>query len=235
MENQAYLRTVNHLLALLPTEVYEQLAPSLEQVAQEFKQVLQEPNSPMFYVYFPLSSVASIVVLLEDGAVVEVATVGKEGMVGLPVFLGSDTMPTRTIIQMPGEALRMSSTTFKEAVRKFSPLRDIMQRYTQAMFMFVAQSTACNREHTIEQRCARWLLTSHDRVNTDKFPMTQEFLSQMLGVRRASVSEVANQLQQEGLIQYSRGMITVVDRAGLEARSCECYRVINDEFKNSLG
>jgi CRP-like cAMP-binding protein len=211
------------------------LRPSLEQVSQLFKETLQEPNTIMSHVYFPLTTVNSILVSMEDGSQVEVATVGNEGMIGLPIFLGSDTMQTISIVQVPGETLRMPADTFKEAVRSLEPLRNVLQRYTQALFMLVAQSVACNRMHDIAQRCARWLLMTHDRVQTERFPVTQEFLSDMLGVRRASVSEVASTLQREGLIQYSRGIITVLDRSGLEARSCECYRIVRQEFERSLG
>ncbi len=235
MEIEARLARRNRLLAALPPEAYEQLPPVLEHVALSFKQTLQEPDIPMSHVYFPLSGVVSILVVLEDETSIEVATVGNEGMVGLPVFLGSDAMPTRSIVQIPGEALRMSSETFGQTLTHLEPLRDILQRYTQAMFMLVAQSVACNRVHNISQRCARWLLTTQDRVGTNEFPLTQEFLSEMLGVRRAGVSEVASELQQAGLIRYHRGIITIMDREGLEARSCECYRIINEEFEHSLG
>lgn len=234
MEMRTRLARRNRLLAALPAEAYEQLQPVLEQVTLPFKQTLQEPNAPMSHVYFLLSGVASILVMLEDETSIEVATVGNEGMVGLPLFLGSDTMPTKTLVQIPGEALRMSSETFREAVGRLEPLRAILERYTQAMFVLVAQSAACNRAHAISQRCARWLLMTQDRVGTNEFPLTQEFLADMLGVRRAGVSEVASELQQAGLIRYHRGIITVVDREGLEARSCECYRIIKEEFERSL-
>ena len=234
MEMEAHFAGRNRLLASLPPEAHEQLRPDLEQVPLVFKQVLQEPNVPMSHVYFPLSGVISMLILLEDETIIEVATIGNEGMAGLPVFLGSDSMATQGIVQIPGEALRVSSGAFRQAVANLNPLRDILQRYTQVLFMLVAQSAACNRAHNISQRCARWLLMTQDRVDSNQFPLTQEFLSEMLGVRRAGVSEVASELQQEGLIQYSRGIITVVDREGLEARSCECYRIIKEEFERSL-
>lgn len=235
MEMQARLARRNRLLATLPAEAYEQLQPALEQVTLSFKQTLQEPNVPLSHVYFPLSGVVSMLVVLEDETSIEVATVGNEGMVGLPLFLGSDTMPTKAMVQIPGEAVRMSSQTFKQALAHLEPLRDILQRYTQALFMLVAQSAACNQVHDISQRCARWLLMTQDRVGANEFPLTQEFLSQMLGVRRAGVSEVASELQQAGLIRYHRGMITIVDQEGLQAHSCQCYRIIKEEFERSLG
>jgi CRP-like cAMP-binding protein len=225
----------NRLLASLPEQVYKQLRPSLEQVSQSFKQTLQEPDVIMSYVYFPLTTVVSILVPMDDGSQIEVATVGNEGMVGLPVFLGSDTMQTISIVQISGEALRIPADTFKEAFGTMEPFRNVLQLYTQALFMLTAQTAACNRVHDIAQRCARWLLITHDRVETDRFPLTQEFLADMLGVRRAGVSEVASALQREGLIQYSRGVITVLDRSGLEARSCECYQIIRQEFERSFG
>ena len=235
MEIEARLARRNRLLAALPPGIYEQIQPALEHVPLSFKQTLQEPNVVMSHVYFPLSGVASLVVVMENETIIEVATVGNEGMVGLPVFLGSDKMPTKAMAQIPGEALRMSSEAFKQAIAQLEPLRDILQRYTEAMFMLVAQSAACNRAHDTSQRCVRWLLMTQDRVEANQFPLTQEFLSEMLGVRRAGVSEVASELQREGLIQYNRGIITIVDREGLEARSCECYRIIKEEFERSLG
>jgi CRP-like cAMP-binding protein len=234
MESQISPTRSNRLLAALPNQTYEQLHPSLERVDQPFKQILQTPRERMSSVYFPLSSVDSIVVTMEDGTIVEVATVGYEGMIGLPIFLGSDTMPTTTIVQIPGEAMRMDSMAFFEASRNLAPLRDLLELYTQSMFILVAQSTACNRAHTITQRCARWLLMTQDRVGREQFPLTQEFLSQMLGVRRATVNEVAGALQRAGLIEYHRGSITIRDRAGLEEQSCECYWIIEEAFGQFL-
>lgn len=234
MELQTSPTRSNRLLAALPTETYEQLRSSLERVEQPFKQILQTPRERMSSVYFPISSIDSIVVIMEDGTIVEVATVGYEGMIGLPIFLGSDTMPTTTMVQIPGEALRMDSTGFFEASRKMAPLRELLERYTQSMFILVAQSAACNRAHSISQRCARWLLMTQDRVGKEQFPLTQEFLSQMLGVRRATVNDVASSLQQAGLIEYHRGSITIKDRAGLQAQSCECYWIIEEAFGQFL-
>lgn len=234
MEFQTSSTRSNRLLATLPTQIYEHLSPSLERVEQTFKQVLQKPQERMTSVYFPLSSVDSIVVTMEDGTIVEVTTVGHEGMIGLPVFLGSDTMPTTTLVQIPGEALRMSSADFFEASRRLPALRDLLELYTQAMFIIVAQSAACNRVHTISQRCARWLLMTQDRVGREEFPLTQEFLSQMLGVRRATVNEVASSLQDAELIEYHRGSITIKDRARLLAQACECYRIIEEAFGQFL-
>lgn len=225
----------NRLLTALPVEEYERLLPKLESVSLPVKQVLYEPNKPIEYVYFVNHGVISLLNIMEDGTIVEIATVGNEGMVGLPVFLGGDTIPCRAFVQLPGDAIRMKADVFKYLVNQGSPLHGLLQRYTQALFNQVAQSAACNRVHSIEERCSRWLLMTRDRVNSDDFPLTQEFLSQMLGVRRPSVSVVAAILQKAGLIRYSRGKITILDRLGLEASACECYAIIKQEFDRLLG
>lgn len=235
MEEQASFPRVNHLLHSLPAEVYAHLQPFLEQVPLSFKKVLYEENVPISHVYFPLTGVCSMLTIMQDGTAIEVATVGNEGMIGLPIFLGGDTIPGQAIVQIPGDALRMSSAQFREAVKRQEPLRSQLERYTQALFVLVAQSAACNRVHDIAQRCARWLLMTQDRVGNDQFPLTQEFLSEILGVRRAGVSEVASELQREELIRYSRGAITILNRPGLEARTCECYWIVRKEFEQSIG
>jgi CRP-like cAMP-binding protein len=225
----------NRLLASLPGGDREQLRPLLEPVRLDFKQVLYAPNEPIAHVYFPLDAVVSLLTVMEDGASVEIGTVGNEGMVGLPVFLGADSLPSQAFSQVPGDALRMEAPVFREAAERLPALRRAMHRYTQALFNQVAQSAACNRLHSLEERCARWLLMTHDRVGTDRFQLTQEFLAQMLGTRRPSVSVAAGMLQQAGFIRYSRGRITVADREGLEGASCECYEVIRQEFDRLLG
>lgn len=224
----------NHLLALLPEEVYEQLVPSLEIVSLSLKEILYQPDGAIPYVCFPLNAVVSLVIVMHDGQKVEITTVGNEGMIGLPVFLGSETFAGQAFVQVSGDVARMSSSVFKDEVMRNPVLQDIMNRYTQALFTQVAQSVACNRLHSIEQRCARWLLMTQDRVNSEQFPLTQEFLAQMLGVRRASVSEVAGRLQKAGLIQYSRGIITILNRPGLEGVACECYAIIKQEYERLL-
>jgi CRP-like cAMP-binding protein len=225
----------NRLLAALPTEVYDQFVPSLELVSLTLKQLLYQPNRAIPYVYFPLTAVASLVTLMQDGQKVEVSTVGNEGMVGLPVFLGAETISAEAFTQIAGQAMRMSAVVFRGHALQPGPLQNLLLLYTQALFTQMAQSLACNSLHRIEQRCARWLLMSQDRVRSAQFPLTQEFLAQMLGVRRAGVSEVASRLQQEGLIQYTRGIITILNRAGLEAASCECYATIKQEYDRVLG
>jgi CRP-like cAMP-binding protein len=186
-------------------------------------------------VYFPTNCVISLVTYLKDGTSVEMATIGLEGMVGLPVFLGSDTMPSRAFGQVAGDSLRITAAAFTAEIERNGPLVRVLNLYTQALFNQVAQTTACNRVHLVQQRCARWLLQTHDRVGSDHFFLTQEFLAQMLGVRRSGVSAAAGLLQKAGLIRYARGWMTVLDRPGLESAACECYGVIKKEFDRLFG
>ncbi len=220
----------NKLLAGLPQEEYERLLPNLETISLRLKQMLYQPYEPIKYVYFPNSGVISLLNVMEDGGAIEVATIGNEGMVGIPILLGADQVPAETFVQVPGEALRMTVGVFKREVTPGSPLHTLLLRYTQTLINQIAQSAACNRLHTLEERACRWLLLTQDRVDSDEFPMTQEFLSHMLGVRRASVSEVATMLQKAGLISYHRGKITILDRKGLESASCECYQIVKQEY-----
>ena len=225
----------NNLLASLPKEEYKRLLPQLETVPLSLKQPLYRLNEPIEYVYFPNSGVVSVVSLLKDGRIVEVATVGNEGMIGTPILLGVDRILAETFVQIPGDGLRMKVDVFRREVPLGSPLHSLLLRYTQALMNHLMQSVVCNQMHSVEQRCCRWLLLTQDRVESDEFPMTQEFLSQMLGVRRASVSVVAATLQRAGLIRYHRGKIKVLDRQGLEAGSCECYQVVKQEYIRLLG
>lgn len=224
----------NRILAALPHDEWERLSRSLERVRLETRQILFEANRPITHVYFPENAVLSLVGLMDDGSAVETATVGNEGMMGVPVYLGAMQMAGQAFAQIPGEALRMPAGALREEVRRGTELSRLLGRYTQALFTLVAQSSACNRKHPVEQRCARWLLMTHDRVEGDSFELTQLFFSQMLGVRRATVSEAAAALQDRGLIEYSRGQITILDRAGLEAASCACYAIIRAEFARML-
>ncbi|MEH2258779.1 Crp/Fnr family transcriptional regulator [Nostoc sp.] len=224
----------NQLLAALPSEEYSRLVACMEVVPLKFKQNLYIPNQPIEYVYFLNYGVASMLTVMTDGSAIEVATVGNEGMVGLPVFLGADRIPGECFIQVPGSGLRMRVDTFKTHVTTDSQLYNILQRYTQALFNQIAQSTACNRLHSVEQRMCRWLLMTADRVETDTFSLTQEFLSIMLGVNRSTVSLTASILQRAGLIDYVRGQMTILDRSGLEDITCECYQVVKAEFERLL-
>jgi CRP-like cAMP-binding protein len=192
-------------------------------------------GEPIPEVFFPLTCVLSTVAQGAEGESVEVATIGNEGMAGVPVFLGSPVSATlETFAQIDGEALVMRAKDFRAHLADCPRLVEIMGRYTQALLSQIAQASACNRMHPADERCARWLLMTHDRVERDEFELTQEFLAQMLGVRRATVSEVANALQSEGIIRYSRGRMTILNREALLERSCECYRIIRDEYERLL-
>jgi CRP-like cAMP-binding protein len=225
----------NGLLRALPAEEDAQLRPYLERVALGVKEVIYEPYQPIPYVYFPETGVTSILVIMGDGKASEVGLVGHEGMLGLPVFLGAETSSGRSFSQVPGESLRMAAGVFSEVLPRVGTLGRRLHRYTQALFTQVSQSAACNNLHAMTQRCSRWLLMTHDRVGSDEFLLTHEFLAAMLGVRRASVSAVAATLQHAGLIRYHRGQITMVNRQGLEAATCECYGLIKTEYDRLLG
>ena len=225
----------NRLLAGLPRDEYDRLRPNLDKVSLPLKEILYEANGPIPHVFFPLNGVVSLVLVMDGGFSLEVGTIGNEGMVGTPVFLGSDSSPTRAISQVPGMALRMETKVFQAEMKLGGPLYVYVQRYTQAMINQISQSTVCNHRHSVEKRMCRWLLMSHDRVGTDEFQLTQEFLAQMLGVRRPTVSAAAGILQKAGLITYHRGRLTVLDRKGLEAATCECYEVVAKELDRLLG
>jgi CRP-like cAMP-binding protein len=224
----------NRLLAALPREVYERLRPHLETVSLSPEEVIYEPDGPIRHVYFPAGCIVSLVAIMGDGSMFELATVGREGMIGLPLVLETETAPFRSFTQVPGEALRLDADVFQDTIGRSGPLVSLLHRYAQVLFNQVAWSAACSRAHSIEQRCARWLLMTHDRVDSDRFLLTQEFLGQMLGVHRPRVNRAATALQKAGVIRYVRGRITVVDREGLEAAACECYRFIRNEYGRLL-
>ncbi len=226
---------VNRLLAALPKADYKRIMTQMERVLLENKQLAYDVDKPIEFVYFPLTGVFSLVTFMEDGEGVEVATIGNEGMIGLPLFLGVDRTSGKAFTQVPGNSLRMTAAAFKEQIRRQGPLTQTLQLYTQALMVQISQGMACNGRHSIRQRCARWLLMTHDRVGAETFPLSQEFLALMLGVRRAGVNKVATDLKQAGLIQYSRGMIRILNRKELEDTSCECYQVIRKEFDRLLG
>jgi CRP-like cAMP-binding protein len=215
----------NRLLAALPPENLAQLRPRLQLVELVFRQTLHMPEEPITAVHFPETGYLSRLAPMEDGDSAEVGLVGSEGMTGLALLLGGDRDNFELMVQVPGTALRLEAAAFREALDQIPTLRTILHRYALAHFEQVARSAACNGRHHIEQRLARWLLMSHDRVEGDDFPMTHEFLSMMLGVRRAGVTVTAGALQKAGLIRYSRGRIEITDRPGLEAVACECYGI----------
>lgn len=225
----------NAILRALPHEELDRVSARMEPVQMEVKSFVYRPGEAIEHLYFPLGSVFSFVAHAGGEATVEVGTIGPEGVVGLPVFLGGRTSPHEAFCQVPGPTLRLSATALHEVLVGDGSLRRQLNRYTQAMIVQLAQNVACNRAHTARQRASRWLLMTADRVGGDTFPLTQEFLAQMLGVRRAGVNEAQQALQDAGLIDYSRGVVTVVDRAGLQARACECYGIIRDEHERLAG
>jgi CRP-like cAMP-binding protein len=199
------------------------------------KQVVQEPDEPLTHVYFPLSGMLSLLIVMEDGASVEVATVGNEGIVGLSVVLGRSISHTQTICQIAGDAMRLEVPAFREAAGMGSTLMRVLLGYAQARYDHVTQTAACNRHHSTEERCARWLLMTRDRVRGDHFPLTHEFLASILDVRRSTITLTASALQHAGLIRYRRGYVTILDRPGLEAVACECYWRIRATYDHLLG
>lgn len=227
----------NQLLAMVSDDERARLGSEFELVSHDMKEMLYEEGTPIEHVFFPISGVLSLISQMQDGRGIEVATIGNEGMVGLPVFLqAAMTSAHRAFAQIPGQSLRLPASRLNDFIAGSDNggLHVALNRYTQALMSMIARAVACNALHPVPQRACRWLLTSHDRVGADEFILTQEFLSQMLGVTRASVNEVARQLQDAGVITYSRGRVTILDRAGLEARSCECYDVIRDEYDRLL-
>jgi CRP-like cAMP-binding protein len=224
----------NAILAALPREEMELLAPRLERVSLKFKLVVQEIGEPLSHLWFPISGVVSMLSEMDDGTAVEVATTGREGFIGLSAVMGVKTVAQRTIVQVAGEGERLSVKTYNQLRDQLPRLVQLQMRYAMSILTQVAQGSACNRMHPIEARCARWLLMTHDRVDEDHFTLTHEFLAQMLGVTRPSVTIAAGILQQAGLIEYVRGQLTVLNRKGLEDASCECYRIITSEFERLL-
>ena len=225
----------NRLLAALPPEEWKILQPLLEEMPLTFKQVLYEPEKPVEYIYFVHSGVVSLVTEFEDGSAIEVATVGPEGVIGLPIVLEDEAMAGRAFVQVPGKGARIRPAPYMEAIGSCPYLHRLLSRFTLALMNMLAQNSACNRTHGVEERLARWLLTTQDRVHKTTFPLTQEFMAQMLGVSRPTVSTTASILQKAGFVTYIRGMITVTDRPGLEEASCECYGVIRRQFDRLVG
>ncbi len=225
----------NRLLRALSESEYGRLKSSLQAVPLVMNNVLHEADQVASFVFFPTKGVVSMLTVLDSGDAVEIATIGNEGMADISAFFGLRTSPARLLVQVPGEALRMSRDAFDQHLARSTELRQLLGAYSITMFIEVSQTAACNRLHPVEQRCARWLLMTHDRVDGDAFPITQEFLSEMLGVRRATVSVAEEKLQDAGLIRYSHGGMEVLDRPGLEAAACECYRIIRDRFDALAG
>ncbi|TVQ21824.1 MAG: Crp/Fnr family transcriptional regulator [Spirochaetaceae bacterium] len=220
----------NRLLKVLPDDQYRRLVPFLQPAKLPLGQVLSESGDQMRYVYFPTTAIVSLLHVMEDGASGEIAVVGSEGVVGIALFMGGQTMPSRAVVQSAGSAYRLQGAVLTNEFNRSGALQHLLLRYTLALFAQMAQTAVCNRHHTVDQQLCRWLLLSLDRLSTNVLNMTQELIANMLGVRREGVTEAAGKLQKAGLIEYSRGKITVLNRPGLEDRVCECYQVVRDEF-----
>jgi CRP-like cAMP-binding protein len=225
----------NRLLGLLPSADYARLRPHLHRIPLGYRQSLYRANKSIEFVYFIETGVGSLVNTMANGQAAEVGTIGNEGVVGLPLLLGDDRAPTSVYVQVPGVGLRMKATLFSKELARSASMRIVMHRYAHAFFNQVAQSAACNHFHSLQQRCCRWMLMTHDRMQADEFLLTQEFLAMMLGVQRTGVTAAAGGLQRAGLIRYVRGKVTIIDRAGLIRHSCECYDVSKREFDRLLG
>lgn len=225
----------NHLLAALSPEVLLPLLPKFSSVDLPTRQVLHAAAAPIEAVYFPEAGMVSLVAGLEEGDQGEVGVIGREGMVGLPLVMGVEDAFIEAMVQLPGTALSMAARAFRRELDESAPLKALLLRYNEALHAQVSQTAACNGRHALEPRLARWLLMAHDRFDGDELPLTQEFLALMLGVQRSSVSITAGLLQRAGLLRYANGLITVLDRPGLEAASCECYRVVQRRFATLLG
>jgi CRP-like cAMP-binding protein len=225
----------NRILGGLPSEDYERLAPALERIRLDFKQPLLETREQPRHIFFPTTALVSIQHTVDDGRCVEVGSVGREGLAGIRAFLGDLTPFARFVAQIPGDAYRMPADVFVREARRSGPFNDQLLRYTSALLFQFAQWVACNMLHTVEQRCCRWLIMVRDRTDSDQFPLTHEFLAQMLGVRRASVTEVARTLQKTGLIRYRRGEMTILNLKGLETAACPCYARVKTEFTRLMG
>jgi CRP-like cAMP-binding protein len=224
----------NHLLDALPTDDYERLAPHLELIPMPLGEALYESGGTLPYVYFPTTSIVSLLYVMEDGASAEIALVGNEGILGISLFMGGDTTPSRAVVQSAGHGFRLKAELLKNEFGRFGPTMHLLLRYTQALITQMAQTAVCNRHHSVDQQLCRWLLLSLDRLASNELSMTQELIANMLGVRREGVTAAAKRLQLAGLIRYSRGRITVLNRPGLELRCCECYRVVKTEFDRLL-
>ena len=225
----------NRLLGRLPPEELERLLPHLEQVSFKLGEVIYESGGRQSYIYFPTTAIVSLLYLMENGASAEMGIAGKEGLVGVALFMGGDTVPNRAVVQSAGAAFRMKMKVLQDEFARGRVFQRLLLRYTQALMTQMSQTAVCNRLHTIEQQLCRWLLLSHDRLDSDELIMTQELIANMLGVRREGVTHAAGRLQARGLISYVRGRITILDRGGLEAAVCECYKVVKGEYDRLLG
>ena len=224
----------NHLLAALPATEWQRWLPELESVEMPLGHVLYESGSTLKHVYFPATAIVSLLYVMENGASAEIAVVGNEGLVGVSLFMGGESTPSRAVVQSAGQGYRLKSQTMKDEFNRAGPVMHLLLRYTQALITQMAQTAVCNRHHTLDQQLCRWLLLSLDRLQGAELVMTQELIANMLGVRREGVTESALKLQKAGLIRYARGHISMLDRKGLEKRTCECYAVVKKEYDRLL-
>ncbi|ABE36442.1 cyclic nucleotide-binding domain protein [Paraburkholderia xenovorans LB400] len=224
----------NHLLSVLPEAEWARISPHLVRIDMPLGQVIYESGDRLHHVYFPTTSIVSLLYVMEDGSSAEIAIVGNEGLIGIALFMGGETTPNRAIVQSAGEAYRLDARILKQEFHRAGPVQRLLLRYTQALITQMAQTAVCNRHHSIDQQLCRWLLLSLDRLPSNELRMTQELIANMLGVRRSGVTEAALKLQDAGLIRYSHGHIEVLDRPGLEKRVCECYNVVKQEFDRLL-
>src|ERR1700678_3489207 len=222
------------LLAALPDPEWERWRPLLERVEMPLGQVLYESGATLTHVYCPTTSIVSLLYVMENGSSAEIAVVGNEGLVGISLFMGGESTPSRAVVQSAGQGLRLQAQLMKDEFNRAGPVLHLMLRFTQALITQMSQTAVCNRHHSLDQQLCRWLLLSLDRLRANELVMTQELIANMLGVRREGVTEAALKLQQAGLISYVRGRITVLDRPGLEKRSCECYAVVKKEYDRLL-
>jgi CRP-like cAMP-binding protein len=225
---------LNHLLSALPPEEAGRWKPQLERVEMPLGQVLYESGRTLSHVYFPTTAIVSLLYVMENGASAEIAVVGNEGLVGISLFMGGESTPSRAVVQSAGSGFRLRAQMIKDEFNRSGPVMHLLLRYTQALITQMAQTAVCNRHHSLDQQLCRWLLLSLDRLNSSELVMTQELIANMLGVRREGVTEAALKLQSAGLIRYARGRISVLDRPGLEARTCECYAVVKKEYDRLL-
>jgi CRP-like cAMP-binding protein len=224
----------NHLLAALPAKEYERILPHLQPLTFSLGELVYESGKQLKHVYFPTTCIVSLLYTMENGTSAEIGVVGNEGVVGIALFMGGDTTPNRAIVQSAGDALMMNAQALRNEFVLAGEFQRSLLRYTQSLITQISQTAVCNRLHPIEQQLCRWLLLSHDRLQSDELKMTQELIANMLGVRREGVTYAAGRLQAEGLIKYARGRITILDRKGLEAAVCECYQVVKDEYDRLL-
>jgi len=234
MAKAATNANLNRLLAALPDAERGRWLPQLEAVDMPLGHVLYESGSKLTHVYFPTTSIVSLLYVMENGSSAEIAVVGHEGIVGISLFMGAESTPNRAVVQSAGQGLRLRGNLMLQEFNRAGPVLHLLLRYTQALITQMAQTAVCNRHHSLDQQLCRWLLLSLDRLQSNKLVMTQELIANMLGVRREGVTEAAGQLHKAGLIEYQRGHITVLDRAGLEQRTCECYGVVRKEYDRLL-